>query len=43
MVKVWILDDKVKKHLHIFQLMVMNLRPIKYASFTGVIGMDIYA
>ena len=43
MVKVWILDDKVKKHLHISQLMVMNLRPIKYASFTGVIGMDIYA
>ena len=43
MVKVWVLDDKVKKHLHISQLMVMNLRPIQYASFTGVIGMDIYA
>ena len=42
-VKVWVLDDKGKKHLHIPQLMVMNLRPIQHTSFTGVIGMDIYA
>ena len=41
MVKVKVLNDKGKKHLHLSQSIIMNLRPTQYTSFMDVIGMNI--
>ena len=40
-VKVWVLDHKGEKYLHIFQLMAMNLSPTQYTGFMDVTGKGI--
>ena len=41
MVRVWVLMIKAKKYLHCSWLVVINLRPTQYTSFTDTISMDI--
>ena len=43
MLKVWVLNDKGKKHLYFFRSMDMNLKLSQCINFMNVIGMNVYA